>query len=135
MTFLLFLALFLMAMCIGYAMDGVKKDKVSYQETNDSFIIHYNERKIIVSAKPSSRMCTYRWRGKTETITFPVYPGYNSIEQVEHFISRYKTSLLSKHLFDFKNMKDPAMLIALDPINGKLLSEIQLKLKCYIRNA
>lgn len=135
MTFLLFSTLFLFAMGIGYAMDGVKKDKVSYQETKDSFIIHYNERRIIVSGDRNTRMCTYRWRGKTETITFPTYPGYNSIEQIEHFMSRYKTSQLSKHLFDFQNMKDPSMLLALDPINGKLLSEIQLKLKCYIRNA
>lgn len=135
MTFLLFFVLFCMAVGAGYVMDGIRKDKVSHQETRDSFIIHYNDRKIIVTGKPNTRMCTYRWRGKVETITFPIYAGNNAIAQVEHFMSRYKTSRLSSYLFDFQNMKDPAFLLAFDPVNGKALSEIQLKLKCYIRNA
>jgi hypothetical protein len=115
-------------------MDGVKKDKVTYTETSDSFVIIHNNRRIIVTGKPNTRLCTYRWKGKTETITFPIIDGVNPVEQVEHFISRYKTSRLSKYLFDFSNMKDPANLLAFDPVNGKMLSEIQLKLKSYIRN-
>lgn len=135
LTSLLLLALFLMAMGIGHLMCGVRKSKVSHLETSEGFVIQYNDRKIIVTGNPNTRMCTYRWRGKVETITFPTHSGDKNIEQVEHFISRYKTSRLSKYLFDFKNMKDPALLLAFDPVNGKALSEIQLKLKCYIRNA
>lgn len=135
MTFILFLLLFLMAIGIGYVMDGVKKDKVICTETSEGFVIIHNNRRIIVTGKPNTRLCTYRWKGKTETITFPTIDGVDPIEQVEHFISRYKTSRLSKYLFDFSNMKDPANLLAFDPINGKALSEIQLKLKSYIRNS
>lgn len=135
LTALLIFALFLMAMGIGHVMCGVKKSKVTHLETSEGFVIHYNDRKIIVTGNPNTRMCTYRWRGKVERITFPSCFGDKNIEQVEHFMSRYKTSRLSRYLFDFKNMKDPALLLAFDPVNGKALSEIQLKLKCYIRNA
>lgn len=134
LTSLLFLALFVMAMGIGHLMCGVRKNKVSHLETADSFIIQYNDRKIVVTGIPNINTCVYRWHGKVETITFPIHQGNRNIEQVEYFISRYKTSRLSKCLFDFKNMKDPALLLAFDPANGKILSEIQLKLKSYIRN-
>lgn len=135
MTFALFFILFWVAVGIGYIMDGVKKDCISYQETNESFVIHYNNRRIIVSGNNKTRLCAYKWKGKIETITFPITSHTDPIQQIEHFISRYKTSRLTKYLFDFSNMKDPANLLAFDPNNGKLLSEIQLKLKAYIRNA
>lgn len=133
-TILLFFILFLMAMGIGYVMDGARKDKISCHETSDSFVILYNDRRIVVSGKPNTRLCTYRWKGKIETLTFPIIDGVNPLDQVEHFISRYKTSRLSRYLFDFTSMKDPANLVLFDPVNGKMLSEIQLKLKSYIRN-
>jgi hypothetical protein len=122
-------------MGIGYIMDGVKMDKVNYLETKESFVIQYNNRRIVVTPSSNTRLCTYRWKGKIETITFPTIVGVNPLEQVEHFMSRYKTSRLSKCLFNFSNMKNPTDLIAFDPVNGKLLSEIQLKLKSFIRNS
>lgn len=135
MTFALFFILFCIAVGVGYIMNGVKKDHISYQETSDGFVIHYNNRRITVIGNKKTRMCTYKWRGKMETITFPITSHTDPIQQIEHFMSRYKTSKLTTYLFDFGNMKDPVNLLAFDPNNGKLLSEIQLKLKAYIRNA
>lgn len=133
-TLILFFLLFLMALGIGYFIDGNKEIKVGCVETPDKFIIFYDQRKIIVSGKNHTRLCTHRWKGKNEDITFPLMDNDNSIERIEHFISRYKTSQLTKYLFDFSNMNKPVFLLSLDPFHGKELSEIQLKLKSYIRN-
>lgn len=135
MTAALFFMLFLMAMGIGHVMCGVKKDQVSFSETRESFIIHHNDRRIVISPAHGKRLCTYKWKGKVETLTFPVIPGTNPLISIEYFIPRYKTSRLIRYLLDFESMKDPALLLAFDPANGKVLSEIQLKLKSYIRNA
>lgn len=135
MTALLIFILFMMAMGIGYVMDGVRKDKVNFLETRESFIIQHNDRRIVISPAHGKRLCTYKWKGKVETLTFPVIPGTNPLISIEYFIPRYKTSRLIRYLLDFENMKDPTLLLAFDPANGKVLSEIQLKLKSFIRNA
>lgn len=133
-TLILFFLLFLMALGFGYLIDGKKEIKVGYLETPDNFTIYYDQRRIVVSGKKNVRLCTYSWKGKFESITFPLIDGDNKIERIEHFISRYKTSMLTKYLFDFSSMNNPVFLLSLDPFHGKELSEIQLKLKSYIRN-
>lgn len=135
LTVLLFTALFGVALALGWLIDGVKRDKVSYQETRDSFIIRYNERRITVSGRKDTRLCTYRWKATNETIIFPLIHEGDRLELVEHFISRYRTSHLTSCLFRFGGIRDANHLLMIDPANGQILSEIQMKLKSFIRNA
>lgn len=112
---------------------GAGKPRVATHGNANTFIIEYGERIIKVTSNPKVRLCSYKRLKNLETIVVPGGKGVKTIEQAEHFISRYRTSKLVKYLFDFQSMKEPVRLMAFDPANAKELSEVQLKLKSFLR--
>jgi hypothetical protein len=134
MTIVLFFVLFVWACWLGNIIMGTQKVKIRFLETDNTFTIYYDKRTIIVVTNPNIRICTYKRQvGEIETITVLGGKGTKSVERAEHFISRYKTTKLVKFMFDFRSVKEPVWLMQFDPYNCKELSEIQMKLKAFLR--
>jgi hypothetical protein len=135
MYFIVIVLLFCFACGVGYLFERENKERLTYKQNGNTFIIHYGKRKINIVIDKKIKMSSYFIPKKNvETITVSITEPDKTITQLEHFISRYHTSRLVKILFNFSSMRDPVWLIYFDPFNAKMFLSMQFKLKAFLRN-
>lgn len=132
MNYLLFLFLFMAAVGIGCLICNDRKIRISCQRSGDRFTIYYDQRVINIELTSRVRIPSYTWVGKVETIVIPKHSG--SLEQIELFMTRYKTSRLAEALFRFSEGARAWPIIRFDPEYSKELIGIQMRLKCFIKD-
>lgn len=130
MNYVLFVFLFAVTCYLTYIMTGQRKDKVKCKTHPDLFVITYKERTIYISAKEEE--FSYRRNGNLEFIDVVIGWEEESLQDVEDFITKARTSILVQELFRFSAGNEPKMLMFFDPINSKELVEIHNKLKAFI---
>lgn len=130
MNILLYLILFLLATLIGKLIVFGFDKKVKYRIEGDHFLIYYDKRFIDVELSNDIRIPLYTRRGKNEKIIVP--NRKLTADQMESFMIRYKTSVLTESLFRFSLATNPIPLVQFDPERCRELVEIQLKLRCFI---
>lgn len=131
MNTLLYLLLFLGCTYLGHLIYNGRKTRISYSATGLVFTIKYGKRIINVELNEKIRIPSYS-RGKgIENIVVP--KRFGNVDQVEHFMSRYKTSMLSDVLFRFSDCSRTSI-VRFDPVHAKALIDIQIKLKHFIKN-
>lgn len=132
MNILLYLFLFMGATILGHLIYSERKARVKSVRSGNTFRIFYDNRTIEVILDPKIRIPSYSWVGKAERIVVPKI--YGNVKQIELFMTRYKTSMLADALFRFSERNSMAI-VRLDPVNAKKLIDIQLRLKCFIKNS
>ena len=131
MNYLLYLLLFLGCTYGGHLIYNGRKMRVDYDTAGNIFTIRYGKRIINVELNERTRLPSYSRSKGVEHIVVPKRPG--NVDQVEHFMDRYKTSMLSDALFRFSDCSRLAI-VRFDPVHAKALIDVQIKLKSFIKN-
>ena len=131
--FLVVIVLICFVFYMGWLFERVNKEKISYKEEKDKFILYYSNRVIIINRNNRTQLYYHQWVNKTETVIIPTGNGSKSIKQAEQFIVNYKTSNLLTRLFNFSHPLNHSFIMEYDFPNAKELIEIQMKIKAFIR--
>lgn len=131
MDIILALLLFLGATYLGHLIYNNRKVDTAYSISGNTFSILYGKRLINVELNERVRIPSYSKRKGIETIIVPKRVG--NMEQIEHFMIRYKTSNLADALFRFGDCRH-LHIVRFDPVQAKALIDIKLKLRHFIKS-
>lgn len=131
MDIILVLLLFLAATYLGHLIYNNRRVYTAYSITGNTFSILYGKRSINVELNDGIRIPSYSKKRDIETIVVPRRVG--NMEQIEHFMIRYKTSNLADALFRFGDCSH-LHIVRFDPVQAKALIDIKLKLRCFIKS-
>lgn len=130
---LLVIVVFLGMCFIGYIISGTKRECVKCKEVGTEMVISYRGRTVYVILDRNCRIPAYRRKGSYEFLTVPAGKGSTTVEQMEHWVTRARPSLLVRGLFRFSQLSHPVELLRFDPEYGNELSTIQQKLYSFLR--